>query len=43
MSGIVVEVVSRAVADMIEVSTLNEQVLGSGPAGSLLQVIVRDI
>ncbi len=43
MSGTVVEVISRAVADMIEVSTLNGQVLGSGPAVSLLQVIVRNI
>lgn len=42
MSDTAVEVMSHAVADMIEVSTLNGQVLGSGPAGSLLQVNVRD-
>ena len=40
MNGTVAAVVSDAVADMIEISTLNGQVLGSGPAGFLLQVIL---
>lgn len=40
-SNITETAVSVAVADMIQVSTLREQVLESGLAYSLLQVVVR--
>ena len=43
MNDTVAAVVSGAVADMIEVSTLNGQVLEPVLAGSLLQVKICDI